>query len=67
MPGLYACGEMLGSLCAAIAAREADADVCLLGPPRRSRWGGSGTSGPPDRGIARVAGIVRAAWMAGHP
>ncbi len=49
MPGLYACGEMLGSLCAAIAAREAGADVCLLewapealrggcGVPELGRW-----------------------------
>ena len=30
MPGLYVCGEMLGGLCAAIAAREASAGVCLL-------------------------------------
>jgi tricarballylate dehydrogenase len=53
MPGLYACGEMLGSLCAAIAAREAGADVCLLERAPEALRGGNS---------AFTAGLMRTVY-----
>ncbi|HEX4660661.1 MAG TPA: hypothetical protein VH307_24995 [Streptosporangiaceae bacterium] len=47
MPGLYACGEMLGGLCAAIAAGEVGADVCLLERPPEALRGGNSAFTPP--------------------
>ena len=53
MPGLYACGEMLGGLCAAIAAREAGADVCLLERAPEALRGGNS---------AFTAGLMRTVY-----